>query len=290
MDFKSILAIVDGGAESRNVLATALELGRRFDAATALLHVTPPLTHAAVPISEDLPSQVIDRLVDSMSRANDVRRTAFETFIRETVTDKGLPVVAPEDITSAHHFAVAKLCVIGHENREIAARGRLFDLVVIAIPGAENGGVESAVLEAALLDTARPVLITCNYPRPVIGGHVTVAWDGSREAAQSVRNALPMLQTAAAVEIVNVVENGSVSADPEDIRKYLSMHGIEARTRIMHAAKDKIAATLLDAARGNGHALLVMGAYGAGAAAEYMFGGVTRSVLANTDVPLLLSH
>lgn len=290
MDIRSILAVVDGGEESRTVLTTALEMGRRLDAATALLHVTPQVAHEILPIADDIPSQSVSRLIDSMTRANEARHSAFEKLIDETVTKANVPVIAPSEITNSRHFAVSKICVTGHENREIAARGRLFDLVIIAIPGADSGGVESAVLEAALLDTARPVLITCRYPRPVIGGHVTVAWDGSREAAQSVRNALPMMKIASAIEVVHIEDGASPHVNPEDICQYLSLHSLTAVPRTIAATKGDIASTLLDAAHENGHALLVMGAYGAGAAAEYMFGGVTRSVLSQADLPLLLSH
>jgi len=290
MDFRSILAVVDGGAESRNVLNTALELGRRYDAATALLQVLPPETNVMLPMIEDAPTSVVSELIDDIKRNNARRRDNFDDLYKETVIDTGLPVIQAGDVITAHHFSVAKLTVFGHENREIAERGRLFDLVVIGMPDDDSGGLESAALEAAMLETARPLLITCRYPRPVIGGHVTIAWDGSREAAQSIRNALPLLQSAKDVEVVHVIEDEKSNVDPEDIRKYLSLHGIEARTRSVVAPHNRVAETLLDAARTNGHALLVMGAYGAGAAIEYMFGGVTRDVLSAMDVPLLLSH
>lgn len=290
MDFRSILAVVDGGPESRNVLNTALELGRRYDAATALMQVLPPETHALLPVIEDASSSVVGDLIDDIRRNNARRRDNFDDLYRETVLDTALPVIEPGEVVTAHHFSVAKLIVTGHENREIAARGRLFDLVVIGMPDDDSGGLESAALEAAILETARPLLITCRYPRPVIGGNVTIAWDGSREAAQSIRNAMPLLQSAKKVEIIHVVEDDKSDVHPEDIRKYLSLHDITATTRIFSAPHSRVGETLLDAARTNGHALLVMGAYGAGAAIEYMFGGVTRYVLSAMDVPLLLSH
>jgi len=290
MDFRSIMAIVDGDDESRNVLTTAIELGQRFDAVTALLQVTPPAVQGIYPVLDAAPSELVDGIISDMERSIDDRRTVFHQIYRQTVVDAGLPVTAPEKLSENAHFAVAMESVVGHENREIATRGRLFDLIVIGIPGDESGGVDSAALEAALLDTARPVLITCRYPRPVIGGHVTVAWDGSREAAQSVRNALPLMQFANTVEVVHVVEDGDTKCDPLDIVRYLRLHRIESTPRTAETTRGGVADALLDAARDNGHALLVMGAYGTGAVAEYMFGGVTRTVMSNADIPLLVSH
>ena len=290
MDFRSIMAIVDGDEESRNVLTTAIELGQRFDAVTALLQITPPAVQGIYPVLDAAPSELVDNIINDMERSIDDRRNVFLNIYRQTVVDTGLPVVAPEKLSESVHFAVAMEAVVGHENREIATRGRLFDLIVIGIPGDESGGVDSAALEAALLDTARPVLITCRYPRPVIGGHVTVAWDGSREAAQSVRNALPLMRHANSVEVMHVIEDGDTKCDPLDIVRYLHLHGIASTPRTAKTTRGGVADSLLDAARTNGHALLVMGAYGTGAVAEYMFGGVTRTVMSNADVPLLVSH
>lgn len=290
MDFRSILAVVDGAKGSRDVVNTALELGRRFDAATALLQILPPETHSVLPLVETGSSTLVVDIIDELKRTNAERRQNFDALYEETVLDPGISTIDPSALTSASRFAVAKISITGHENREIASRGRLFDLVVIARPDKDSGGVESAALEAAMLETARPLLVTCPYPRPLIGGHVTIAWDGSREAAQSIRNALPILQAARTVDVIHVIQESSANTDPDDIRKYLLLHGIHATAHRLPAAPEGIGATLLEAARTNGHALLVMGAYGTGAAVEYMFGGVTRDVLSAMDVPLLLSH
>jgi nucleotide-binding universal stress UspA family protein len=291
MDFRSIMAIVDGGAESSTVLTTAIELGKRFDAVTALVQINPPAAFSIYPVLEASVSGAVGEMIGDMERAITDRQKNFDTLYQKAVVSAGMPVIAPDDVSRTAHFAVTRETVIGHENREIAERGRLFDLIVIGVPGADSGGVDSAALEAALLDTARPVLITCRYPRPVIGGHVTIAWDGSREAAQSIRNALPLMLNANKVEVVHVTGgHGASKIDPNDIVKYLQLHDIKSESRVIEAKAGKVAEALLEAARLNGHALLVMGAYGTSAVTEFMFGGVTRSVMSNADVPLLVSH
>lgn len=290
MDIRSIMAIVDGGAESKAVLTTAIELGKRFNAVTSLMQITPPAAHSIYPVLDAAPPEMIEGMITDMERSIDDRRSNFDALYEQTVIAAGLPVISPDEIREVTTFAVTKESVIGHENREIAERGRLFDLIVIGIPNAESGGLDSAALEAALLDTARPVLITCRYPRPVIGGHVTVAWDGSRESAQSIRNALPLMLIANNVEIIHVMVDGDAKTDPMDVGKYLQLHGIKSVSRTISAERGKVADTLLEAARTNGHALLVMGAYGTSAVAEYMFGGVTRTVMSKADIPLLVSH
>jgi len=290
VDIRSIMAIVDGGIESKNVLMTAIELGQRFDAVTMLLQVTPPSAQFIYPSLEASSSQAINDIISGMEKAVEDRKVFFETLYNKEVIDAGVPTVPVEDISNTVKFAISKETIIGHDNREIAERGRLFDLIVIGMPNEDSGGVDSAALEAALLDTARPVLITCKYPRPIVGGHITIAWDGSREAAQSIRNALPLMAGATNIEVVHVVQEGMPESDPDDICKYLRMHGIVAKARKILSHEGNIGDALLNAARGNSHALLIMGAYGSSAVAEYIFGGATRAVMTKADIPLLVSH
>ncbi len=290
MDIRSIMAILDGGAESKTVLTTAIELGRRFDALTAMVQFTPPAAHNFYPVLDAPPANVIEGLISKMNERSEQRRHDFYAMIDQAVRADHLPTAKPGEVRRSSGFAITSESITGHENREIAERGRLYDLIVIGVPDDDCGGLDSTALEAALLDTARPVLITCRYPRPVIGGHITVAWDGSREAAQSIRNAVPLMHSAGQVEIVHIITGPADKINPADVVKYLKLHDIEATSRTVESDKSGIADRLLDAARENGHALLVMGAYGTSAVAEYMFGGVTRNVMSKADVPLLVSH
>ncbi len=284
------MAIVDGGSESKNVLMTAIELGQRFDAVTMLLQVTPPTANFIYPALEASSTQYINEIIDDMQKAAGDRRINFENLYNKEVIAAGLPISTAADLDGTSHFAIIKETIIGRDSREIAERGRLFDLIVIGMPNEDSGGVDGTTLEAALLDTARPVLITCKYPRPMVGGHITIAWDGSREAAQSIRNALPLMTEATNIEVVHVVQDGASECNPIDICKYLLLHGITSSARKITTNDGNIGDALLQAARGNAHALLVMGAYGSSAVAEYIFGGVTRTVMEKADVPILVSH
>lgn len=290
MNIRSILAIVDGGTESKNVLMTAIELGQRFDAVTMLLKITPPIVNFIYPALEASSTQYINEIIIDMQKDAEDRRVNFDNLYNKEVIAAGLPTSSAAEMNGASHFTICKETIVGRDSREIAERGRLFDLIIIGMPNEDTGGVDGTALEAALLDTARPVLITCKYPRPMVGGHVTIAWDGSREAAQSIRNALPLMSNATHVEVIHVVQDGAKESNPLDICKYLGLHGINANARKITSYEGSIGDALLQAARTNAHALLVMGAYGSSAVAEYIFGGVTRTVMEKADVPILVSH
>src|SRR5260221_11436303 len=76
----------------------------------------------------------------------------------------------------------------------IGSFGRLFDLIVLRKPDPKISAETEILLEAALFESGRPILVGPK-PRPMPqGGTVAIAWDGSAETA-SVRALGPPLLT-----------------------------------------------------------------------------------------------
>ena len=242
------------------------------------------------PVTDFASSRVIEELLSGLEERIVAQRSVFDEVYQQCVLTPCLPTVSPDELPNTRDFAIAKIFVTGPENREIALRGRLFDLLVVGQPREESGGVDNAALEAALLDTGRPVLVASTKPCAIAGCNITIGWDGSREAAMSVRNALPLLSAAGHVEVVYAADGKDDEVDPTDITKYLHLHGIDAKARIIPIRSRKASQVLLDAASKNGNAILVLGAYGQSAMSEFMFGGVTRDVMSAATSPLFLSH
>ncbi len=121
-----------------------------------------------------------------------------------------------------------------------------------------------------------------------------VAWNGSSEGAHALRAAMPMLSRATRVHILTVEEKRD--ADRYDLpstgaAKYLARHGIEAEiVDLPHEAPASIAEILVDAAKIRKGGYVVMGAYGHSRFRESVLGGVTREMLSDPELPLLLSH
>lgn len=291
MDIASVMAVVDGSARSRAAMRAALDLGRTFKAHTHLLQITPP-PMMVVPRVHGEASRAVDDMMLDLKGLNEHRRLQFLQFFSEDVLDGGLPVCdttacAASDRTN---FEVCKEMITGHESREIARRGKLFDLVVIVTPGEEEGGVDSAVLEATLFDTGRPaLLIPSKYDRP-LGDTVTIAWDGSSEAAKSIHNAMPLIRRAKSVEVVYVRDGRRDDIDPKDIAKYLALHGVDATPKTIECPDGRKAECLIEAAKANGNALLVMGAYGDDPMAAGSYGNTTRAVVSGADMAILIAH
>ena len=71
---------------------------------------------------------------------------------------------------------------------------------------------------------------------------------------------------------------------------FLRRHGVEVSVEPFGVGSEPVGQTLLNMARDLSADLLVMGAYSHARVAEYVFGGVTRYILANADLPVLMAH
>jgi len=130
---------------------------------------------------------------------------------------------------------------------------------------------------------------------PVVGKHVMVAWDGSREATRAVHDALPFLQGAARVTVVTA--NALPPKEPRqripgaDIAAVIARHGVKVEIVEVEGADGRhIGDFLLSQAADLGADLLVMGAYGHPRWQEIIVGGVTRTLFESMTIPVLMAH
>ena len=122
--------------------------------------------------------------------------------------------------------------------------------------------------------------------------HAMIAWKDTRETRRAVLDALPMLQQAARVSIVEVAvadDMADARSHVADVAAWLGRHGVAASGQAV--ASDGGDAAQLDAiARDHGADLVVAGAYGHSRVREWALGGVTRSLLMHGSRCSLLSH
>jgi nucleotide-binding universal stress UspA family protein len=137
--------------------------------------------------------------------------------------------------------------------------------------------------------SGRPVLVVPYAGRyPEVGRNVVIAWKPGREAARAVFDALPILEQAEQVQILEVSEGGG-ERDTE-LAAALGRHGIKPVLKSSVAGDIGIGDELLSRLADAGADLLVMGAYGHSRFNELVFGGATRHILQHMTVPTLLSH
>jgi nucleotide-binding universal stress UspA family protein len=145
-----------------------------------------------------------------------------------------------------------------------------------------------------LVAGGRPVLFVPDHPLTTIGSAVAIAWKETTEAAHAVTASMPLLAHAQRVIALTVVEPDAGSSrdvePPEKLASKLRSHGIQAEGRSVLPAGHDAWRALVQNAREMGADLIVMGAYGHSRVRELVFGGFTRGVLEDCDLPVLLQH
>lgn len=169
----------------------------------------------------------------------------------------------------------------------------LADLVVLSQPATAQRRVARqplAIVGDVVMYTRCPVLMVPHgVVRLDLAGPVVVAWNGSAEAAHALRLALPLLKRADGVHLVEVSDDVPGMAARE-AAQWLSRHGISADVHEWPAKGRRVSVALLHAVAELSASYIVMGAYGHSRLRETVLGGVTRELIASTNVPLLLAH
>ena len=149
--------------------------------------------------------------------------------------------------------------------------------------------------ERLLLASGAPILVVpSGWKSESIGKNVLVGWNASREARRAVSDALPFLVAAGSVTLLVVDSNERAGRHGEepgaDIALYLARHGVHVEVAQLSSRGSPVADTILSYARDHGSDLIVIGAYSHARSVEMVFGGVTRSLLREALVPVLMSR
>lgn len=155
-------------------------------------------------------------------------------------------------------------------------------------PDEAAASAANLTIEAALFESGRPILIV-PHAAPA-GKRVVVAWDGSAEASRAVASAMPLLRKADEVVILRAGEEAEPGARRGDLVAYLAWNGIRADEKTLCPDSRSLGPALLAAAGEAKADLLVMGAYAHHRLRRLIFGGMTRYVLAATEIPVLMAR
>jgi len=172
----------------------------------------------------------------------------------------------------------------------VGSYGRVFDVIVLSRPGANETFVHNRALYSGLFESGRPVLLAPPAPPPQISTNVLIAWNRSTEQARAISLAMPLLQKAKRVTVLTVIGGTEVPGpSAEQLIHYLQRNGIAAEPMSVGLDGKNTGQTILAAAQSTGCDLLVKGAYTQSRLRQMIFGGATRHVLENAEIPVLLA-
>lgn len=184
------------------------------------------------------------------------------------------------------------ISAIADIRENVSASARTVDFACLAEDVRDDSEVFSEFVHAVLFHS--PVGILLNSVRMSAPKRVFVAWNDSAASAHAVHAALPFLRAAEEV-IVGCFDPSTIfetdEAEPgSDLAAWLSHGGCKITVSQYPSGGQEIGACVLQRAAETGSELVVMGAYGHSRLRQAVFGGTTRTMLEQTDMPIFMTH
>lgn len=180
-------------------------------------------------------------------------------------------------------------------DEDIAQHALYADLVLVGAQAASVEDLERRIIDGALFQSPTPILINPrmqvvdSFPKSIL-----LAWDSSNEAARVTRQSMEFLKGCEAVHVTLVDpvarSYGNGEEPGSDIAIFLSRHGVKVKVDRLASGGRRVDETLRRHAMDVGADMIVMGAYGHPRLQQRLFGGVTRSMLKDSKVPLFISR
>jgi nucleotide-binding universal stress UspA family protein len=233
-----------------------------------------------VPVSATgyIPAEVIERQqADNEADA----KSAIDRFAQAT----GRAGLSAEPLTITASLAGA--------SQQFGRIARRFDLAVVGQAEPEIGAIENIIAETTLFESGRPMIMVPYIQKgPLKLNKVMVCWDGSRQAARAIGDAMPLLAKAGRVEIVIIANDPGKQDEIEgvDMGQHLARHGLKVEVQRIPGGDVDVADALLSHAADSGADFMVMGGYGHSRLREFVLGGVTRTIFHSMTVPTLMAH
>jgi nucleotide-binding universal stress UspA family protein len=284
MPIKTILVLLDTEAQATGVTKAAIAVAKLFSAHLIGLHVVP---NAFIPAS--MAYEATGELIEAQRQAYQASGTHIGETFNTAIAGEAIPVEWRK--VEANFEPVASVAM---------RHGREADLMVLAQPDRSITLIDGiAMTEEVMLGLGRPVyVVPTSHAASTVGKRVLLAWNASRESARAAFDAMPFLQQA---ESVRILEAGPVSrsgwmgaleaaAPTSGIATTLERHGVRCSVAKATASGADVATEILAQAKEHRCDLIVMGGYGHWRIREIVFGGATRSMLDRTTIPILMSH
>jgi len=286
MSIRSILVAVRGDGHGEVVMNHALALARQCNAHIDVMHARArpeDMIPYGVLMTDSMRKTIMESATGNAEQEEERVRELFNDYCKT----HGLEVTDSVDGARADKVTVAWHELTGKQADLIGVWGRVADLICVAKPTKDLG---HNTLEAALMNTGTPTVLCAREAPAVVGKHPVIAWNGSAEAARTVKATLDILGAADKVTIL--------AADPakethdlkaENLQRFLDKHEVSSEIHIF-GKSDDIGTVLLRETVSVGGDLLVMGAYGRSRRRELVFGGATEHVVRHAEIPVLLGH
>jgi nucleotide-binding universal stress UspA family protein len=273
MSFANVMVYVDPQQQEEGQIRVAEAVATRFDASiigVSAFAIEPPFVAEGVVIAETTEADV-ERMQAEVA--------AKEQWFRKVV---GLAKEKVEWRWGVEYPTVF-----------LAEQARAADLVVMKRKQLAEDYYHYVDSAQAMLRIGRPILSVPDGVTELSAERIVVGWKDSREARLAVRDALPFLVKASQVTVVELCTSDQQDAARlrvRDVAGYLERHGARCQCEVRVHTAEADARYLIRFAGDQGADLIVTGGYGHSRLGEWMFGGMTRGLLQEAPICLMMSH
>jgi nucleotide-binding universal stress UspA family protein len=281
MAFKSIAVFIDPAPAGQAGISYAVRMASRYGAHLIGILMVPLVSGGSNSVAESFVEgrQAVKQIVAAYQ--------AREAAVIDDAKRDFSAYCTREDISFEFRFLHQ-----GDFHDGVALNCMHTDLVIVGSPRSP-GLPNDWSAESLLLATGVPFLLLPESRIDSTAEHVVVAWNASRQARRAVADALPLLISAQSVTIlvVDPQKNLRYGEEPgSDMARYLVRHGAKVSVERVQSHGEPVANIILAYAERHDADLVVVGAYSHNRTTEMIFGGVTRSLLRDAAVPLLIAH
>jgi nucleotide-binding universal stress UspA family protein len=273
---KDLVAIVDNGETARGFIKHATAFAAAQNAHLAISLMMDIFDNAAVLPPFDYYPVILDRIEEEERRRIEMVKSAVE----------GAPI--PVEIRPV----ADALAYLGGASR---VGGRYADLLLIGGTSAfENQKLRRRSLHAAVTGSGGPVLVLPDNAKLERVTRAVLGWDASGEARRAARDLIDVADPGAIIDVVCVdpepTAEGHGPTPGSDIARHLSRHGFKVEVHAISSTGQRVSVALQAFAHHNGADILAIGAFAHSRVRDILLGGVTRDLIDEASLPVLMSR
>lgn len=270
--YKTILLPVEGIERTAPAEKLAVEIGLKFASHIKGLRIVPTI-------------QSLHSIAEHHYLSYEIYEQIMKNQAEEVIDDKKAFIKSLDVAGLQYEWVEAE----GDFLKNLKHHARSADLAIVSQGNNDMGDVMGDI-PGFILDGGIPTLaVPLKSREKTFAKNIFIAWNGGKESIRAVHSALPLLQAADKVTVVSIEEEKKNEIITADICANLARHGVNVTGMTGNLHYDT-GAKIMDICLENNADLIVSGAWAHTRLAELIYGGVTKTLFNNQQIPVLFAH